>query len=145
MENEKIMNELVIELLDTEERIDFDRLMMNGNLGTPATPYAEWLKLSIPYSVKQNGEMTLEQVVKNIMQNYPSVSGYIKLVFSKNDYLSDLCLMYSKGEIVLGKNFFDMLREEAVNVLYMELRENNRNWVIKMDGVSDLFKSIYGK
>ena len=33
-------------LLGDGERRDFDKLMMNGNLGTPATPYAEWLKLS---------------------------------------------------------------------------------------------------
>jgi len=125
-------------LLGDGERRDFDKLMMNGNLGTPATPYADWLKLSIPYSVKQNGEMTLEQVVKNIMQNYPSDSGYIKLVSSQNDYSSDLFLAYEKDKIVLGGMFYDMYREETAEFLYMELRENNRNWIIKVEGIPDI-------
>ena len=127
-----------ITLLRTEERRDFDKLMMNGNLGTPAIPYAEWLKLSIPYSVLQDGEMTLEQAVKHIMQNYPSDSGYIKLVSSRNDYSSDLFLIYEKDRIVLGRMFYEMYREETAVFLYMELRDNNRNWIIKVEGIPDI-------
>lgn len=135
------MMEMNVTLLGTEERRNFDKLMMNGNLGTPATPYEEWLKTSVPYSVLQDGEMTLEQAVKNIMHSHPTDFGHIKLVSSKDDYLSTLSLVYGKGNIVIGEMFFSLLRNETAEILYMELRDNNRNWVIKVDGIPDLFKS----
>jgi len=63
------MMEMNVTLLGTEERRNFDKLMMTGNLGTPATPYEEWLKISIPYSVQQNGEMALPYIANNKHKN----------------------------------------------------------------------------
>ena len=50
-------------LLGDGERRDFDKLMMNGNLGTPAIPYAEWLNLSIPYSASDSGYIKLDSLL----------------------------------------------------------------------------------
>lgn len=131
-----------VKQLNGSEREMFDRIMMGGSLGTQATPYAEWLKMSKPYSVEQITDAKLGQIINTIIME-PSDSGYMTLIPSETDFYSAINLAYKDGKVILSKFFADYLEEEDAEILFMEERAENKNWVIKVPGLRTHFKNRF--
>ena len=131
-------NSFIFTALNKDDREAFDRIVFRGKLGTPATPYEEFITYSSPFRVQQNKVMTLKEAVDSILQSHPKESGYILAVSSEKSVTPYELAIYKENKLLIGETLIDVCADNRTEILYMETRSEFTNWIVKIEDFDDV-------
>ena len=126
--------------LKREERETFDRIVFNGSLGTPATPYNEYVSNTQPYKVGKHNPIKLQQIVDYILAD-KNASGHILAVPSEDSYKSYGLAVYNEGKILVSTLLLETMQDEPGILLYKMQMQDNTIWIVILDGVDEIMNN----
>ena len=133
-------NDFIFTPLKREERESFDRIIFNGSLGTPATPYDEYVSNTQPFKVGKHNSIKLQQIIGYIIAD-KNASGHIIAVPSESSVKSYGLAVYNKGKILVSTLLLETMQDEPGILLYKMQMQDNTIWIIKLDGVDEIMNN----
>lgn len=123
--------------LKREERERLDRIIFNGSLGTPATPYDEYVSNTRPYKADKHDSLKLQQIVEYILAD-KNTSGYVLAVSSEDSVKSYGLAVYNEGKMIVSTLLLETMQDEPACLLYRMQMQDNTIWIVKLDGVDEI-------
>ena len=135
-----MIDDFIFTPLKWEERETFDRIVFNGSLGTPATPYDEYVNDTQPYKVGKHNPIKLQQIVDYILAD-KNASGHILALPSEDSVKSYGLAVYNEGKILVSTLLLEIMQDEPGILLYKMQMQDNTIWIVILDGVDEIMNN----